>query len=494
MRTKNSLKNVISIVVLNVLIGVLGFIKVKVFINAFNNDIYSLNQLFYQIFGYLVIADLGFGLILNKKLYEAFANNKKEEINNIYNTSRKFYKYLGLLIMAISLIVSFFVQYLTKANISNIYIQVVFIIFVFRNTLDYFFTAPRLIMEANEKSYKINHLIKGIKILEIITEIILALSGVNYIFILLPGIVITLIINIYINKKVFNEYPWLHNNKKFNKNYLKGTKDLIYLKLSGIMNSNTDIILISTFISPLYVIIYTSYSYITKFITDTIYIVASAITPSYANAMLKEEKDKSYNIFLELNTLFLFMASFCTIMLYTFLNNLIALWIGNAYLVNKFALLLFCIITFQNIASKAIVIIINGKGLFKETKRATMCEAILNLVISVILVRKLGLIGVLLGTIIAYTITSFIQNSCYIYKNIFAKKVFNYFLDYILASLITVLFIIVLSFISFNTNTIIGFILNVSITALVVFSLMVILYLIIYESFKNLISRFLHNK
>ena len=104
MRTKNSLKNIISVVIFNLIIGILGFIKVRVFVDGLSNDIYSLNQLFYQIFGYLTIADVGFGLILNKKLYSALAKNDKKEVNKIYSTSKKFYKYLGIGFIIISLI------------------------------------------------------------------------------------------------------------------------------------------------------------------------------------------------------------------------------------------------------------------------------------------------------------------------------------------------------------------------------------------------------
>lgn len=489
MRTKNSFKNVVSIVILNLIIGLLGFLKVKVFINALSNDIYSLNQLFYQIFGYLVIADLGFGLILNKRLYESFAKNDKAEINNIYSTSKKFYQIIGFLIILISLVISFIVHFFTKANLSNAYIQIIFIIFIFRNVLDYFFVSPRLVMEADQKNYKINHLVKGIKILETIAEIILALLGFNYLYILFPGIIITIVMDLYINKKVYKEYPWLKDNHTFSKKYLKGTKDLIYLKLSGIMNSNTDIILISTFINPLCVIVYTSYSYITKFITDTLYIVASAITPSYANVLCKENNIKSYQIFSELNIMFLYLSSFISIMLYIFLNKLIILWIGEDYLVNKITLLLFVIITFTNIASKAISITINSKGLFKETKIATILETVLNFILSLVLIHKYGLIGVLLGTIISYFLTSFIQNGYYIFKYIFKEKVTTYFLNYLIVCIITGIVIYIGSFLSFNINNVSSFVLYVLLSAIVVFVILSIIFYLIFKSFRNLVKR-----
>lgn len=489
MRTKNSIKNIISVVIFNLIVGILGFIKVRVFVNGLSNDVYSLNQLFYQIFGYLTIADVGFALVLNHQLYKAFANNDKKEINKIYSTSKKFYNILGIIFIVISLILSFFVHYLTKASVSNFYIQIVFIIFIIRNVVDYFFIAPRYVMEANQKNYKINHLVRSIKIIETIIEIILVLCGYNYLIVLIPGIIITILLDSYINQIVFKEYPWIDGKYKFNKKYLSGTKDLIYLKLSGIMNSNTDIILISTFINPISVIIYTSYSYITKFVTDTIYIIASSLTPSYANVLCKEKKDKIYSIFTELNIFFLILGSFVCIMFYAFLSPLISFWVGEEYLTTNLTLLLFCVIAFQNISMRPIMITINSKGLFKETKMATILETIINFVISFALVHKFGLIGVLVGTVVSYLVTSFIQNAIYIYKNIFHKNPLHYFAIYSIVAAITAIFLICFKLINLSITNILSWITYVIITAIIVGILLLIIYFLTFKSFRRLVNR-----
>lgn len=489
MRTKNSLKNIFSMIFFNLLVGILGFIKVKVFVNGLSNDVYSLNQLFYQIFSYMTIADVGFGLILNQKLYQAFAKEDKTEVNKIFSTSKKFYKILGNILIFATVVISFFIHLLTKANVSNLYIQIVFIIFTIRNVIDYYFIAPRYVMEADQKSYKINHLVKSIKILETIIEIILVLLGIDYLLILIPGIIINLVVNIYINNKVQKEYSWLSEKEKFNPKYLSGTKDLIYIKLAGLMNSNTDIILLSTFVNPISVIIYTSYTYITKFVSDTIYIVANSITPSFANVICKETSEKAYNVFCELNIMFLFIAGFVSVMFYTFLNPLIGFWVGKEYIIGSFVLALFCIITFQNIASRAITITIHSKALFKETKIASIFETILNLVISVTLIFKLGLSGVLLGTIISYTLTTFIQNAYYIYKYEFKKNPFHYFIEYISVIIMSVTLIILFSMIHINITNVLLWLIYVIVSAVIVGLIMIVLYMLLFKSFRALFKR-----
>ena len=301
MRTKKSFINALSVLGFNLIIGIIGFIKVRVFVNGLSNDIYSLNQLFYQVFSYIAITDIGFGLLLNKELYDAFSKNNEEEIINIYSTSKKFYNRISLIMLLIAFLISFFIQFFTKAQVSPLYIQLIFLLFILRNVIDYFFIAPKCVLEADQKLYKVNHYVRLIKIIEQLVEMVLVILGVDFLLVLIPGIFITIIMDIFINKKIYNYYPWLKNTKNFNKNYLKGTKEVIWQKLAGLLGSNTDIILISTFINPLTVIIYTSYTYITKFITDTIYMLFTAILPSFANVLLKENSHKTYEVFNEVN-------------------------------------------------------------------------------------------------------------------------------------------------------------------------------------------------
>ena len=489
MRTKNTLKNIITSVSLTLIVGILGFVKIRIFVNGLSNDVYSLNQLFYQIFSYLAITDIGFSLLLNKKLYSAFAKNDTKEINNIYSTSKKFYTIIGTIIFAIALIISFFVHVFTKANLSNGYIQLIFIIFIIRNIVDYFFIAPRFVIEADQKSYKINLGVKSIRILETIIEIILVLIGVDYLFILIPGIILTIIVDLLINRKVFKEYPWLKDNKTFNKNYLKGTKDMIWRKGADLLNSNTDIILISTFINPISVIIYSSYNYITKFLGDIVYLVSSAITPSFANVMFKEDNEKMYMVFTEMYIFFLFIASFVNVMLYGFLNSLIEFWVGKEYVVNHFTLFLFCFILFQLIVDKATTIIINGLCLFKETKKATILEALLNIIISFSLIHKLGITGVLLGTVISRLLTTFIFNAKYIYKNIFKRNPVHYFILYFIVIIINILFIIMFNCLDLQFNNLIQWILYVLLFAAISGIILIIFFYIAFKSFRTLLNR-----
>jgi len=490
LRTQKTIKNIISTFIPYILIGILGFIKVKVFVHFLNDDIYSLNQLFYQVLGYLSLVDSGFGLLIVQKLYKAFSDNNEDEINNIYSTAKIFFRNIGLIILSLGFIVSFFIHIFTKANISNFYIQIVFIIFVFRNIIDYFYSSPRYVIQADQKMYKINYLINVIRILQIISEIVLVSLGFDYLIILIPGIFISIIINVIINRLVYNEYPWLKDTKKYNKEYVSGSRYIISQKIAGIFHNNTDIVLLSTFIDPLNVVIYSSYNYICKFITDTSYMLANAVIPSFANAINDKKVDNKQKIFSELNMLFLFISSFVSIMLYLLLNPFISFWVGEKYVVSNFTVLLFIIITFRYISIRMMYVVINSNGLFKETKNIIISEAVINCIISVILIFKYGLNGVLIGTILSAYLTTFWFFPKYIYNNVFKTSSRNYFLKYLFVVVITFGLILLINFIKLPKITNIYIWLKWAlIYAIIVLLILLIIYYICFKSFRSLFER-----
>ena len=122
MRTTNSLKNVFTTVIPVLIIGLLGFVKVHVFINGLSNDVYSLNQLFFQVMSYLALADAGFGVIIVQKMYKAFAKKDYDEISNLYSTLKIFFTRIGVLIIGIAFILSFFVDSFANVSLNKVYI------------------------------------------------------------------------------------------------------------------------------------------------------------------------------------------------------------------------------------------------------------------------------------------------------------------------------------------------------------------------------------
>ena len=89
MRKSNSLKNFITSTIPFIILIFLGFWKINVWQNTLDENVYALNQLFFQIFAYLSLAEAGIGALVQKEYYKLFATDDKERICIYYTLSKK---------------------------------------------------------------------------------------------------------------------------------------------------------------------------------------------------------------------------------------------------------------------------------------------------------------------------------------------------------------------------------------------------------------------
>ena len=83
------------------------------------------------------------------------------------------------------------------------------------------------------------------------------------------------------------------------------------------------------------------------------------------------------------------------------INPFIDLWVGSQYRVSELCCILFGLIMYSSIVFPCLSVARNAKGLYKESKRFTVLQSVLNLVITIALVPRFGILGALIGTIIA---------------------------------------------------------------------------------------------
>lgn len=491
MRKEKSLKNFITSIIPYIILLLLGFLRVNIFLKYLGDEKYALNQLFYQIFIYLSLAEAGAGTYIIQLYYKCFAEQNKEEIINIYNSAKKILKKIAMIIMLVGIVISFFLKLFTNNNLSLLYMQIVFFLFLLKNVIDYLMMAPKSVIEADQKVYKINVRYYGMKIFEYVVDIVLLCLGFDYIIILI-GEILTRFLSYYVtNKKIFKEYDWLKNKPTENKK-IEGVGNVFWHRISEAIHYNTDIIITSSFLSPLLVTIYSSYNYITKYLTDIVDMIGTAIAPSFGNSIYKDEKNNMIKIFEEINTFYLFLASFLSIMVYILSNSFVAnVWLEKKYLINDTALIFLTINFFIVVARKPINIIRNSMGLFKETKVIVLLEAVVNLILSLILVSKYKLAGILIATCISMVTTTLWYLPYYIYKKKLETKLMPYYIKlfsvFVFSAIIGVISNNIIN--NLNISGLLSWIIVAIISSLVILLILSLFFMIFFKNFKDIIQK-----
>lgn len=402
MRTKNAILNFVTSYLFYFITAILGFVKISLFIKYLGESVYSLNQLYLNVFQYISLLEAGIGAALTYRLYKLIADHNYESVNRLCAGTKSILSKIGILIVGVGFIVSFVIPVFIKDNIfSMIYINVTFMLYIIKNCVDYFMFTPRFVIQADQKMYKINVFMYLFRVMEVGTEIIFIILGYDYILILIPGIFIRIVSNLMINKKVYKEYPWF--NKKAEKDLAvkNDISNLFVHRIVGLIFNNIDIVIISSFLGSFYVTVYSVYNYIVKYTTDTISQIFNAIKDGIGNAINVESKENIVSILNQIFTMFDFFSVLFVLGFYFVLDEFVVVWVGKQYVVDNITLILFLFLIYFNTNIKSSEIIKNVLGLFKETKKMAMLGAIINLVLSLILVKIIGLKGVLLGTVIA---------------------------------------------------------------------------------------------
>lgn len=485
MRKEKSLKNFITSTVPFIILIFLGFWKVNVWQNGLDADIYALNQLFFQLFAYLSLAEAGIGALVLKEYYRLFVEDNKDEICIYYTLSKRMLRMVCYVIITIGILLSFFLKYLANDNqLSLIYMQKVFLLFLAKSLVEYFMFSPRFVLQADQKLYKINLQMNFYKILESVLETLLIMIGISYPGVLIMSILLRIIMNAHLNRIVFKEYSWLKEVKDTKQIKISGMQHVFIHKIVWVIHENIDLLLISSFVNPISVIIYSNYKYITKYLDDMVYLVGSSITSSLGNLLNAEKNEQGFYTYEMISTMFYFIACFLTVALTFCINSFMEIWVGSGKLYHPVSLACAMFLFFHSIVRKTQYILKDIFGLYKELQMVSVAEAIINLVLSFVLVQKFGISGVLFASVVATFMTNFWYFPKFLYRRVFDKSFGLDIRKYMLTGIITVL-TIVLSFRFYPSISSAGYIMWFLQSAMYAIIVLIVLFMVFYITFRS---------
>ena len=262
-------------------------------------------------------------------------------------------------------------------------------------------------------------------------------------------------------------YPYLKEKnidrllKEETKEIKKNVFAMVFHKVGGIVVNSTDNIIISKFVSLSAVGLYSNYYLITNALNIVIGQVFTSMVASIGNLGAKENKEKLKNIFNKVFFLNFWIFGFSAICLYILFNDFISLWLGAEYLLPESVMLVIVVSFCIEGMRKSVLDFRDALGVFWYDRYKPIFEVIINLIASIILVQKIGLAGVFVGTIISTLMTSFWVEPYVLYKYGFKMKLRDYFKQYLKYTIVTLLVAILTVFIIntlFTSVTILTFI------------------------------------
>lgn len=437
-RAEASVKNSSFSIITQVLTVIINFVVKTVFIYTLGNEYLGINGLFSNIITMLSLADLGIGIAIPYSLYKPLSEKNSEKIKTLMNFYKKIYNIIGIVVLLIGLSLTPFLPLIIKdmPNIQHIYL--IYDLFVIHSASSYFFIYKKFLIDSDQKSYitsKITFIFStGLSII----QIFILIFTHNFILFLLSSIIMVITQNIYISKKAEQLYPYLKEknidelDKKEYKEIKKNISSLFIYKVGNVIMNGTDNIVISKIIGIIEVGIYSNYLLIINSIYNILNQIFNAITSSIGNLVVTTNEKRSLNVYENLNFFTFTLYGTVCICLMVLINPFINIWIGKDYLLSDFVSFLIAFNLFLTGMQSVTSSFRNAYGLFYKAKYRPILMCILNIVISIILAKYMGVAGVIIGTIISKLVTVIWLDPYIIYHYGFKENVSKFYKQYLI--------------------------------------------------------------
>lgn len=436
MRIQNSLKNMFFGLSGQIISALMGFIVRTIFIYTLGIEYLGVDGLFTSILVMLSLANLGFDTAIIYSLYKPLAENDINKIQALMNLYQKAYRLIGVIVLLIGFSILPFLPYLMNGETTINNINTIYLLYLLNSVFSYYFVYKQSIIIADQRNYIISKIHSAFIVISNLMQIILLVSIGNYIMVLSTQIAFRIMENVYLAKKANQLYPYLSvkNKEKLSKEdrklFLGNLYALMLYKISGVVINGTDNIIISIYVGVTSVGIYSNYLLIISTLSTFISYLFYSITASVGNLNVKENEEKKYFIFRVINFANFWIYGFCAVCLWNLINPFITLWLGEQYVFNKYIVFAIILNFFTTGMQNASTTFRDTTGLFKKGKYRPIIAAVINIVVSIILAREIGIAGVFLGTVISRLCTYFWYDPYVIFKFVFHKPVKAYFFRY----------------------------------------------------------------
>ena len=422
MRSKKVVINAIVQILLEIITIVSGFIVPNLIIRNYGSTTNGLIVSITQFLGYLTLLQTGIGGVAKAALYKPLANQDIISISSAVNALKRVFRKIGYFSIFYLLILMVLFPFLIEKNSPPFQtVALVFIIWLGTFAQYCFGQTYQYLLQADQKGYIFSASQIMLVILNTVISVVMINCGFSIIWVKLASssvyVVRPILLAIYCQKKYA-----LNSKQPANMNLVKQRWDGFGHTIAYFIHSKTDVFIITVLCSLSEVSIYNIYHSIAYGISMVLSTVSNAVQATFGNMIARNETKNLYKSFYKyvwinrLIVVVLFSTGIITVIPFMQVYSM-GFEDSSEYIQVFFSLLImlaeaiYCIrMPYQTVVLAA--------GMYKQTKKGAFIEAGINIILSLILVLKLGMIGVAIGTIIAMLYRT-IDYIIFMSKNIF---------------------------------------------------------------------------
>ena len=409
MRTQKSIVNILVGVLLQLTVMLCGFLVKNIFIEVYGSTVNGLVGAVDQIISSLAIVEGGISAASVAMLYGPLQDRSYKKIEDILDSSRKFFIKSGFIYLLLVTLIIIFYPYLVAQQVPITEVRLLIIVLSAGGVIEFFlFSKYKVLLIADQKIYILDMLQAVSQIVSTVVILFLIQNNVHYLIVRSMGAVVIaarlLMVYLYFRKT----YPQLKFGRSKQKVDLPQRWGVLYHQISSVVLYNTDLFLITVFMgagSLVEVSIYGVYNLIALSVINIISSITSGVQASFGDLLVSKDDTKIKNVFRKFELITFYIISIIyicfTVLLGPFIQVYTASFTDANYINFGFVVLFSIIVVCQGIRIPTVTVVA-AAGHYKQTQFRALAEATINIVVSIALIPIFKVYGILLGTITAY--------------------------------------------------------------------------------------------
>lgn len=433
-RTKNASRNILFGSILKLYQTVIPFAMRTIMVYTIGMQYLGLNSLFTSILQVLNLAELGVGSAMVFSMYKPIAEDDSSTICALMKLYRLYYRIIGGVILLAGIALLPFIPNLISGDVpEDINIYWLYILNLSATVLTYWLFAYRnSILNAYQRT-------DVVSIVRIVTDTlrygfqIVALvylkSYYAYVIVILLTQIVNNIVTAIASKKLFPDYFPIGNLPREDVKKINAKiRDLFTSKIGYTIVGSADTIVISAFIGLTALALYQNYYYIMSAVIGFVTIIYNSVTAGVGNSMLTKDKKEVYKDFNVFTLLVTFICGVCISCFASLYQPFMKLWMGADMLLDNKMVVLFCLYFWVYELVMMISVYKDAGGIWHEDRFRPLISGVVNLILNLLLVRVIGLYGILSSTILSMCCVSLPWIISNVFRMVFKRNAKEYVL------------------------------------------------------------------
>lgn len=406
MKYKNGLFSAGFGILQQVLTLVFGLIVPRLFIRTYGSEMNGLLSSLGNLYSYLALVEAGVGTTAVQALYGPLGRDDKQGVNSIMAATAKFYNKAGFVYLIGVIGISIVYPLTVTTTIPRWRIFLLSVLHGTGGVINFWIQGKYMVLlQAEGKKYLMSIVTMVIYVSSNIMKLVLLNNGYDVLAVHVGGFLISLMQMAFYLVYIRRNYAWLDLSVTPNTEALSQSGAVFVQQIMWMICSNTDILVLTYVAKDLKAVsVYNVYLMIFGMVER----LFSTLFGSFHYLLgQKFNTDKvGYHRFHRAYESVTMAGSFAlytiAFLLITPFMRVYTAGITDVAYVDVYLPFLFTFMHLLSSGREASSRVINFAGHFKQMQWRAILESAINLAASVFLVLKLGIYGVILGTIIAY--------------------------------------------------------------------------------------------